>query len=172
MIKIVQSSPPRTGSTLLLNLIHGFLAPDEEVHCKPEDLRNHRLIKTHNIDIMALEKHFHEYKLFFIMSERNDKKLKLLINSEYKQKPNVLVINYNYLLQTDKNTMKNIVDYTFNKFNQFIPKELKPKKPDVLIKQDMMQRFRTVNATVELMKNEPFTKWDKFTGIHGSHRKR
>ena len=29
--KIIQSSPPHTGSTLLLNLIHGYLLPDEKL---------------------------------------------------------------------------------------------------------------------------------------------
>ena len=27
-IKIIQTSPPHTGSTLLLNLIHGYLLPE------------------------------------------------------------------------------------------------------------------------------------------------
>lgn len=36
--KIIQSSPIHTGSTLLLNLIHGYLLPDEKVRLNPKEL--------------------------------------------------------------------------------------------------------------------------------------
>ena len=173
MIKIIQSSPPQTGSTLLLNLIHGFISPQEEVHFPTETLIEKFLItKTHGINVTHFENKYPQYKLFFIMSERNDSKIKAEINNEYKKKSNVLVINYNNLLETNNNSIKNIIDYTFNEFNNFIPKELKPNKDDDLIKDDMTKRFKKVNETVELMKDEPFRKWDKFTGIHGHHRNR
>ena len=172
MIKIIQSSPGQTGSTLLLNLIHGFISPEEEVHWNTESLIEKFLItKTHNTNITQLENNYPQYKLFFIMSERNDSKIKREIPNEYKKKSNVLVINYDKLLETN-NSIKNIIDYTFNEFNNFIPKELKPNKDDNLIKDDMEKRLKTVNETVELMKNKPFSEWDKFTGIHGHHRNR
>ena len=44
--KIIQSSPARTGSTLLLNLIHGYLLPDEEIHCPTERLIGKFLITS------------------------------------------------------------------------------------------------------------------------------
>jgi hypothetical protein len=49
---------------------------------------------------------------------------------------------------------------------------LKPNKDDDLIKDDMTKRLKKTNETVELMKDKPFSKWDKFTGIHGHHRNR
>lgn len=173
MIKIIQSSRPQTGSTLLLNLIHGFISPQEEIHWCTETLIEKFLItKTHNINITQLENKYPQYKLFFIMSERNDSKIVSKINNEYKKKSNVLVINYDKLLETNNNSIKNIVDYIFNEFNNFIPKELKPNKDDNLIKDDMEKRVKIVNETVKLMKDKPFSEWDNFTGIHGSHRNR
>ena len=173
MIKIIQSSPEHTGSTLLLNLIHGFISPQEEIHWDTHSLIEKFLItKTHETNITKLENKYPQYKLFFIMSERNDSKIKAEINNEYKKKSNVLVINYNNLLETNNNSIKNIIDYIFNEFNNFIPKELKPNKDDDLIKDDMTKRFKKVNETVELMKDKPFSQWDKFTGIHGHHRNR
>ena len=38
MIKIIQSSYPDTGSTLLLNLIHGFISPQEEISTRRNTL--------------------------------------------------------------------------------------------------------------------------------------
>ena len=173
MIKIIQSSPPHTGSTLLINLIHGFISPEEEIHWNTDSLIEKFLItKTHNTNIIDFENKYPQYKLFFIMSERTDSKIKAEINNEYKKKSNVLVINYNKLLETNNNNIKNIIDYTFNEINNFIPKELKPNKHDDLIKDDMKKRFKKVNETVELMKDKPFRTWDKFTGIHGNHRDR
>jgi len=173
MIKIIQSSHPRTGSTLLLNLIHGFISPLEKYHWNTESLIEKFLItKTHNINITEFEDKYPQYKLFFIMSERDDGKVKRKVPDEYKKKSNVLVIDYNKLLETNDNTINNIVDYMFNELNKFIPKELKPNKSDDSIKDDMKKRMNKVNEAVELMKNKPFSECDPLTGIHGSHRNR
>jgi|GEM_PF-4102015 hypothetical protein len=176
MIKIIQSSPPHTGSTLLLNLIHGFISPQERIHYAnynifDELIHKFSIIKTHDLNIIDLENKYPQYKLFFVMSERNDRKVQKEINNEYKKKSNVLVINYDKLLATD-NSIKDVIDYIFNEFNNFIPNELKPNKDDNLIKDDMGNRMKIVNETVEKMKDEPFEECDKFTGIHGHHRGR
>ena len=172
MIKIIQSSYPDTGFTLLLNLIHGFISPQEKIHYDTSSLIHEFLItKTHNTNITQLENTYLQYKLFFIMSERNDSKIQAKINNEYKNKSNVLVINYDKLLET-YNSIKDIIDYIFNEFNNFIPKELKPNKDNDLIKNDMEERLNLVNEMVKLMKDKPFSEWDRFTGIHGSHKNR
>tara|TARA_B110000879_G_C11175577_1_gene515812 strand:+ start:2274 stop:2813 length:540 start_codon:yes stop_codon:yes gene_type:complete len=171
--KIIQSSPKHTGSTLLLNLIHGFLSPDEAIHWDTERLIDKYLItKTHNLHIEEWENKYQQYKLFFIMSERNDSKVKKLINEKYKQKSNVLIINYDKLLETDKRSINDIIDYVFDIFINFIPKELHPQKDNHLIKEDMKKRINKLNETVERMKDKSFELWDRFTGIHGSHRNR
>ena len=171
--KIIQSSPDHTGSTVLINLVHGYLLPDENVHWNTETLIDKFLItKTHNTNIKFWEKKYPQYKLFFIMSERNDSKVCRKINSKYRKKSNVLIINYDKLLINDNYSQKNMIDYIFNKINNFIPKNLKPNKDDDLIKDDMEKRFNIVNETVAKLKDKPFNTFDKFTHVHGSHRDR
>jgi len=173
MIKIIQSSRPRTDSTLLLNLLHGFISPEEEIHWKTEKLIDKFLItKTHNTNITLMEYKYPQYKLFFIMSGRNDSHVQEEIDNEYKKKSNVLVINYDKILVSDNNSIDDIIEFTFNEFNNFLPKEIKPDKDDNLIKKDMKKRMEIVNETVINMKDMSFEKWDKFTGIHGSHKYR
>ena len=106
------------------------------------------------------------------MSERNDNKAKKLINNNYRKYTNVLIFNYNELLETDKNDLNNIINNAFNKFMNFIPKELIPEKSSDLIKEDMKKRIIRVNETVIQMKDKSFEIWDNFTGIHGGHRNR
>ena len=106
------------------------------------------------------------------MSERNDDKVKKLINNNYRKYTNVLIFNYNELLETDKNDLNNIINNAFNKFMNFIPKELIPEKSSDLIKEDMKKRIIRVNETVIQMKDMSFEIWDNFTGIHGGHRNR
>ena len=170
MIRIVQSSKPRTGSTLLVNLIHGFLCPQEAINYSNHNIKNKLVTKTHDTNIKKIENEFPNeiYKLFFIMSERNNN----LSEIRKYNKKNVLIINYDKLLETNDNSMEDIIEYTFNEFNNFIPKELKPDKDDESIKDDMKKRMKLVNDTVELMKHKPFSQFDTFTHIHGSHRDR
>ena len=174
--KIIQASGGRTGSTLLVNLIHGYLLPDEKVQFDSIEGKQHihtaSILKTHNINIEAWEKTYPQYKLFFIMSERNDDKVSTKIPAKYRKNPNVLIINYNKLLVNDNYSQKRMINYIFNKFNKFIPKNLKPNKDDALIIKDMEKRYNIVNETVERLKDKEFTFWDKFTHIHGSHRNR
>lgn len=173
MIKIIQSSPPHTGSTLLINLVHGFLCPEEKIHWDTETLIDEFLVtKTHCININKLESKYPQYKLLFIMSERYDNKIKRNINNKIKTKNNVLVINYDKLLISENNTTQTLIDYIFNELNIFLPDEIKPKKSNNLIKKDMLNRLNIVNETVEKMKNKPFSEIDDFTSIHGSHRNR
>ena len=172
-IKIIQASPDHTGSTLLLNLIHGFLSPDEGTHWNTESLIDKYLItKTHNTNIDMWEKKYPNYKLYFIMSERNDSKVIKLINNKYKNKNNVLIINYNELLETPNNMFDDIICNIFYKLLKFIPNELIPKKNNNLIKTDMINRINFMNNIVKKMENKNFSDWDTFTGIHGGHRNR
>lgn len=173
MFKILQASPTHTGSTVLLNLIHGFLKPDEEIHYDTETLIDKYLItKTHDTDVEKWEQKYPNYKLLFITSERYDDKIKKRIHEKYRAKPNVLVINYEVLLETATNPVGNIIDNVFNLLVHFIPPALNPRKDDHEIKQDMKKRMTILNQTVQQMQAKPFSEWDKFTGIHGNHRNR
>jgi hypothetical protein len=168
MIKIIQTSAPRTGSTLLLNLIHGFLAPKEEIHWSVKTKIHEFLItKTHDTDIDKLINTYKEYELYFIVSERNNIISELI---KYKKYSNVLVINYNEINETKNLLLENIIDNIFLKFKKFLPKEIVPDKSDIEIKKDMLTRIRNMNKLTEEIKNKPFSYWDKFYGIHGHHR--
>jgi len=178
-IKIIQSSPSHTGSTLLVNLVHGFLLPDKPVMWDTSTkIHKHLITKTHepfvrpNESLNAMKERYSEYELYFIMSERNDERFTKIISDEYKADPNVLVIDYHKLLKTDNNSWENIIDYHFEQFTNFIPKELHPQKSEAEIKQDMRKRVDLVNKTVLEYKDKPFKEWCKFTNIHGGHRDR
>ena len=173
MYRIIQASYARTGSTLLLNLIHGFLLPQEPYHCPTNDLIDDFLItKTHDLDINKWINKYKKYKLYFVMSERIDNKVRKKINNKYKKKDNILVINYDEINVTKKLSLDNVIENIFNKFKLFFPKDLIPKKEDSLIKKDMKQRIIEMNKCVKRLKNKPFSYCDQFYGIHGSHRNR
>lgn len=170
-IRIVQSSPPHTGSTLLMNLIHGLLCPDESA-LAVEDVTQSLITKTHNINIENIERKFPNYKLYFIMSERNDNKIHSLINNKYRNKNNVLIINYNEILETQSNDLDKVINHIFDKFINFLPKELLPTKSNESLKEAMKDRINKMNEICLIMKDKPFAEWDRFTGIHGGHRNR
>lgn len=172
-IKIIQSSSPRTGSTLLINLIHGFLRPKEEIHWHTETKIHEFLItKTHNTNIDWLISTYKEYELYFIMCERNDVKIKQLINDKYRNYKNILIIDYNNINVTDKLSLEEVIEYIFNQFFNFLPQEIIPNKNNVDIKNDMLYRINAMNRIVEQLKNRSFDYWEPFYGIHGSHRHR
>lgn len=107
MYRIIQSSPPRTGSTVLINLLHGFLKPNEPIHWDTHKCIHKFIItKTHETDIDKLSNMFgRQYNLYFVMSERNDEHVKALLNA----RPNVLVIGYDELNETPELSLDHII---------------------------------------------------------------
>ncbi len=63
-------------------------------------------------------------------------------------------------------TLNNVVDKLYEKCIQLLPSNIS------LCKETCVKRINDMNRMVEKMKNETFTKWDKFFGIHGKHRNR
>ncbi len=172
-IRIIQSSPPQTGSTFLLNIIHGFLCPYESIHWNTENLIDSFLItKTHETDLNKFIERYKNYDLYFVMSERNDEKIQKLIDKDYRNMKNVLIINYDEINETKTNTLDNIVNNMFDKFLNFFPKEIIPNKDNDSIKNGMRGRILFMNRIVEEIKDKPFSHSDGFTGIHGGHRNR
>ena len=169
-IKIVQCSKPHTGSTLLLNLIHGYICPDEEIHWNTEKLINqHCITKTHDVDIDKWIKKYPQYKIIFIGSNR-DKHPK--ISEKYNKYDNVLVIDYNDINETATNSLEKIVNFTFDKFRKIIPDELRHNNDDAETKKNMITRITNMNKLTKDIQNKPFAYWDRFYGIHGSHQNR
>jgi hypothetical protein len=170
-IKIVQSSSPHTGSTLLLNLIHGVLRPEEEIHYPTEKYVNNYLItKTHNTNIDHWINKYPEYELYFIVSHRKNHKK---IDNKYHKYKNVLIIDYDNINETPDNTLIDISKFISTKLKEFLPECVYPTISDEEIHNDIINRITSMNKLYnEILKNKNFSYWDKFYGIHGSHRNR
>ena len=169
-VRIIQSSPEHTGSTLLLNLIHGFLEPEEKVRLGP--VQDFLITKTHNINIDELMETYEKYKLYFIMSERWDEKVKRPIPNKYRGYGNVLVIKYDDINETSRLSLESIVNNTFARFKTFLPKEMIPRKSGAEIKKNMIKRIRDMNLLAEQIGDEPTRRLFDFYGIHRGHRNR
>jgi hypothetical protein len=169
-VRIIQSSPEHTGSTLLLNLIHGFLEPEEKVRLGP--VQDFLITKTHNINVDELMDTYEKYKLYFIMSERWDEKVKRPIPNKYRGYGNVLVIKYDDINETSRLSLESIVNNTFARFKTFLPKEMIPRKSDAEIKKNMIERIRDMNLLAEQIEDESTRRLLDFYGIHQHHRNR
>jgi hypothetical protein len=174
MNRIVQSSLPHTGSTLLMNIVLGFLSPEEPIQWYNEKTIEKILIsKTHNTNVNYIIDKHKEYNFFFVMSERNDQKIKALISDEYRNKNNILIIDYNEINVTTNLSLDDVIENMFNKFKKFFPDDLILNQDDQLIKKNMKNRIINMNIIVEKFKYKSFyNTWDHFYGIHGNHRNR
>jgi hypothetical protein len=177
MIKtiIVQCSPPHTGSTVLVNLLYGFICNNLPVtHINFDNKPGYKIIhnllsesdtciiKTHICNIDRLINHLKKYRLFFVCSERDSK----CISSKFYSYSNVLIVNYNELLETTDNSISNIVNTLYNKLINFLPNEI------TLNKTNALQRINDMNEEYKLIKHKPFSYVNKFYHLHGSHRNR
>lgn len=115
---------------------------------------------------------YKEYDLYFIMSERNDSKVKKLIDSKYKSYSNVLIFNYEDINITKSLTLERLIEYSFNKFYKFFPIDTIPIIEKEHIKKNMINRIENMNKITEQIKDRSFEYWDKFYGVHGGHRNR
>ena len=181
-IAIIQISPPRTASTLLMNAILGLINQDIPVY-----FINLSDIKKDKKEIPKLKKHFGNliilkthigatsiqkavgkwrrllfgYKCYFISSERKD--LNRLINIDNER---VLIFPYEVLLETPLNSLKNIIDNLHTEISNFLPTHIK------LNKDSCYKRLEEMNKLVLSMQNKNFNEFDDFYGIHGGHRNR
>ncbi len=176
LCKIIQTGLPRTGSTVLVNLIHGFLLPHEAVRFFPhlstatkKHINKYLITKTHDTRIDNFVKNYKNYNIYFIVSQRNNHDK---IDGKYRKHDNVLIIDYNDINETEKNSLKNIVNTVFNKLKTFLPNDILPKKNDTEIKNSMFDRITNMNKVYEEIKHKPFSHYDKFYHIHGHHRGR
>jgi len=178
--KIIQLSFPGTGSTVLINIIHGLLCPDKAVTIGVKGFPHNRdIIKTHiyshcdpneqsgrfGIDRWQ-DKFSNSYNLYFICSERKGLKNSALLDKKYHTYNNVLIIPYEKLLETSSYTVEDIVSFVAKKIKAFLPRTYEMKE------QFAIDRIKKMNKTYEKIKDKPFSYCDKFFHIHGSHRGR
>ena len=171
---IIQSSPPRTASTLLANALYGFIPSinDKKIifssfkdNSWEKDIDgNIIVIKSHNTNIDKLIKHYNDrYKLFFICSERG-KLAHRIIDEKYKLYDNVIVFKYEELNETSINPLTKIVDNIYNKISFVLNIDLN--------KALCIDRLNKMNEVCLHLKDKPFSYYDEFYHIHGNHRNR
>ena len=166
---IIQTSGTRTGTTILVNMLYGFIIKNEPVRFLlsvdniPRYLLNYNtnIFKFHNLDIDEfIEKHSDKYNLYFVCSERGDN----VVDEKYHHYKNVLIFNYDELLETETYSVEDIVNNTYNKLRSFLPDDIE------LNKQDAVERIQKMNTLYEEIKDKPFSYADDFFQLHGSHR--
>jgi len=160
-LKIIQMSPPRTGSTLLANMLHGFYDPLSPVKYASkmnakEDKCDSKIIKTHNQQFNWNRLYEKTHRLYFVCSER--KGLGRFIKNSIKQKPNVVVFEYNELIQESS------IEYVRAILINHIPEY-----PNL---DTAKERIKKMNEICDEIKHKPFNLYNKFFHIHGSHRNR
>lgn len=190
-IVLIQLSPPRTGSTVLINILYGLLYYDKYVKFDNEffnlleddkiskenkkDFEDKYLsediniIKTHCLNIDLINKYFNNkniYKIYFICSERDDKK----IDEKYYINKNVIIFDYDDLLETEDYTTEMIVKNVKSKLINNIT-ELNLKNIN-LDENDAINRIKNMNTLYEYIMYKPFTYYSNFFHLHGSHRNR
>lgn len=168
-IRIIQSSFPHTGCTLLLNILHGIICPLLPINWPTEEkIYNNIISKTHNTNFdQLIQKYSNSYDLYFIVSERDKK-----YNEKYYNYKNILIINYSKLLVSDNNSLENIINYVYSELKLFLPYDIMPKINEKIIKKNAIERIKNMNKLYEKIKDKPFSYWDKFYGLHGHHRER
>jgi|TARA_B100000085_G_scaffold285482_1_gene321657 hypothetical protein len=170
--KIIQASPPRTASTVLHNLLHGFICPTEP--CPKSNDETKQIIVTHNTDLDYWEERLsgaqHQecrgMKWYFVCSERRSLKPPRIIDPKYYQKENLLRIQFEELNETPEYSLKQIVENLYSKLKNLLPPDVK------LDKESATKRIISMNERYEEIKNKPFSYYDEFYHIHGSHRNR
>ena len=165
--KIIQASTSRTASTVLSNILYGLIDPYSPISQKGEgsgDIKK-SIVVTHNTDIDGwIDRLGEEFTLFFIMSERKDKKR--TIKKKDRDKDNVLVFDFNDLNETLEYSVADIVQCVHCRLKCFLPEYI------LLNKELAVLRLICMNALYDCIKDKPFSYCENFFHLHGSHRNR
>ena len=171
-IVIIQTSPARTCSTFLVNMLYGFFIPNQKIrgYWNLEDKLelfnyNINIYKSHILDIeKIINKYSNLYELYFICSERDNNK----IEDKYKKLINVIIFDYNELNETHTLTLIDIINNAYNKLINKLPLKLHYK----LNKNSAIWRINEMNKRYKEIENMPFTYVDPFFELHGRHKNR
>lgn len=171
-IVIISPCPPRTGSTFLYNAICGFIKPNDKTLAtdNPSDIlaeiENLPIVKTHMLDINKWQQWADDnnINIFFISIYRP--KLKRTLPQKYSSWNNFINFNYEDILETENYSLTDIVDFLYKKIRQLLPSEI------LMDKDSCLNRLINMNKMVEKMKTLPFSEYEEFYHIHGSHRNR
>ena len=155
-IKIIQMSRPRTCSTVLVNIVMGLYDHQSPVTASDKP-RNAKIIKTHRTRYGYWSKNYQKsHDLYFICSERAAEGKR--ISKDTREKPNVFVFDYEELIA------ESVVED--------VHKALAGRIPEYADLEKAKERLVAMNKVYEEIKHLPFSYWDKFYHIHGSHKSR
>jgi len=167
---IIQTSPPHTASTFLINALYGLIPElnNKRIMCIWSDkweknFNDIIVLKCHNTNIDELiNKYKNNYELYFICSERIE--FGYLIDKKYKSYNNIIIFSFEELNENSTNSLPIIINNIYDKIKNIINIELN-------IENGIM-RIIKMNTQYEKIKNRSFNYVDNFFEIHGSHRNR
>ena len=175
---IFQSSPVRTASTLLINVLYGIIPAIKNTRIVGQwNMRRNRplfknvqVLKTHDTDLDRLTDAYGEYnRLYFVCSER--KARGVFIDEKYKLRQNVCCFDFDELNETEQNPLDKIVQTVCDKVNNMMKSSNDGCLGDLCVETGI-KRVIEMNKTLEEIKHSPFSYIDDFYEIHGSHRER
>jgi len=184
-IIIFQASPIGTGSTLLVNILYGLICSEKPINFDYGFLEllekkqttldvyknfeknflsnNVNIVKTNNLNLELISNTFSKkYDLFFVCSERD----KLKIDSKYYKQKNIVIFNYDDLLETNENRIENIINFIKDKIYFILPKTIELNEKNAIV------RIKNMNSLYEFIKEKPITYVDNFYHMHGSDHSR
>ena len=163
---IISSCPPHSGSTFLINALYGFITPNKPINRTPNKhtFVNLDIIKMHEYDIQDLYNNYKDpnIELYFISIKRGDSRVKNTNGDGIR----FLEFDYYDILETVTYSLSDIVDYFYSKIRPFLPSEFP------MNKKTCIARLEGMNSMVEKLKDKPFSYYETFYQIHGSHRNR
>lgn len=171
---IIQTSPFHTASTLLVNILYGLLPGlfDKKIigtwTSNWSNIFKHSdiiVLKNHDTNIDKFIRMFgNRYNLYFVCSERKEKKY--FINPKYKKYKNVVTFDFAELLETNENSVEDIVKRVHDKLQILL------ENSHNLNLQNGIKRVNDMNDRYKCIQDKPFSYIDPFYEIHGSHRNR
>ena len=166
-IKIIQTSPPHTASTLLINILQGLIEPNQKgTYISNIGDFNQQIVKTHILNIDEWIKHLgSKYDLYFVCSERENNGTRKKIDKKYYSYPNVIIFDYKDIETKTQSTQK-VVNFVYNKLLSFLPNSIH------LNKNTAIKRVNNLIKVTKEIKNKPFTYVDEFYMVHGGHQDR
>jgi hypothetical protein len=161
-----------TASTFLVNALYGLIPGlfdkkiighwNDNIEKIEEKCQDIIVLKAHENIGKLIKRYSDKYNLFFICSERKEKKY--FIEDEYKSYKNVLVFDYNELNETENNSIPEIISNIHLKVKRMLNIELNINLG--------IERIYNMNKRYNEIKHLSFDYIDDFYEIHGSHRNR
>lgn len=167
-VKIFQCSPPHTGSTVLSNILQGFVDKDKPLLFGNDRVQERTVIKSHDVDIDKWVLHFDRvYKIYFVCSDRFPNPHCPHIDKKYrdtKTYPNVIIFDYEEI-STNNQSIETVVNRVYKRLKDFLPIELD--------REGAIERITKMEVYYEEnMVGKPFELQEQFYRLHGSHKNR